>query len=802
MTSDRNDKERPPQAVFGAIGHEADAAAIERLRERAAQALDSGRFDLADELLAGVDGQEIQLAKLVENLRIYQAELEIQNEELQLSQRHAQDAFARFSAFFNNLPLAGLVIDRQGLIKETNQRARTLFGLRNRPGHQHFFARLIADTDRGEVIHAWSSLAGDQPRELAELHFQTLEGDRFIGDLHLATLPGILDDAPTYICAVLDRTESARQRRALAEATERLRRSESFLNATGEIAKVGGWEMDVPTGRVRWTDVTYRIHDLPPSEDPPLALALGFFHPDDRQLLEHRIERAIARAEAYDLQLRMTTAAGREIWVQTTCQPICEDDRVTKLQGTIQDISHLKRSEEQLEFLAHHDPLTGLANRSLFRARLELCLQRAARNGTQVALLFLDLDRFKYVNDSLGHSVGDQLLERVAAALAAQVRSSDTIARLGGDEFVVIMDDVGKPRFAARFARRLLGVLDQPFATETRELYITASIGISIYPEDGADMDTLLRHADIAMYRAKENGRNGFNFYEPAMSAGAAERLRMEHELRGALARSEMMLHYQPQVALSDCSLRGVEALCRWQHPRLGLVAPDQFIPVAEDSGLIGELTAWVLEQACRQLILWDQVGFRIPRLAVNLPMREIERTDLVNRVRRTLERTGLAPDRLELEVTESMIMRRPDVAITTLDALRALGVILALDDFGTGHSSLTYLKRLPLNRLKMDKSFVERLGEDRDDEAIARAVIALGRSVGLGVIAEGIETRTQHDFLRRELCEEGQGYLYGRPLAAGAFMESWSMIEGSARLSAARSASAPEPEPEPEPKS
>ena len=795
MTRARNDKERTPQEACEEIGPETEAAAVERLRERAAQALDSGRFDLANELLAGIDGQEIQLAKLVENLRIYQAELEIQTEELQRSQRHAQDALARFSAFFNNLPLAGLVIDRQGLIKETNQRANALFGLRDRPGHQHFFARLIADTDRGEVIHAWSSLAGDQPRELAELHFQTLEGDRFIGDLHLAKLPGILDDAPTYICAVLDRTESTHQRRALADTTERLRRSESFLNATGEIAKVGGWEMDTSTGQVRWTDMTYRIHDLPLSEDPPLALALGFLHPDDRQLLEHRIERAIARAEPYDLQLRMTTAAGREIWVQVTCQPICDNDRVTKLQGTIQDISHLKRSEEQLAFLAHHDPLTGLANRSLFRARLELCLQRAARNGTHVALLFLDLDRFKYVNDSLGHSVGDQLLERVAAALAAQVRSSDTIARLGGDEFVVIMDDVGKPRFAARFARRLLGMLDQPFATETRELYITASIGISIYPEDGADMDTLLRHADIAMYRAKENGRNGFSFFEPAMSAGAAERLRLEHELRGALARNEMLLHYQPQIALSDCSLRGVEALCRWQHPRLGLVTPDHFIPVAEDSGLIGELTAWVLEQACRQLILWDQVGFRVPRLAVNLPMREIERTDLVNRVRRTLERTGLAPDRLELEVTESMIMRRPDAAISTLDALRALGVILALDDFGTGHSSLAYLKRLPVNRIKMDKSFVKRLGEDRDDEAIARAVIALGRSIGLGVIAEGIETRTQHDFLRDEFCDEGQGYLYGRPLAAGVFMESWSMMEGGVRLSPDRAELAPEPE-------
>lgn len=898
-----------PDQTQGQDEAQSERDALERLRTRASRALDSGRFDLTDELMDGVAGHEVELAQLVENLRIYQAELQIQNEELQDSQRQSQDALARFSTFFNNLPLAGLVIDRQGLIKEANQRARTLFGLSDRLGNRQFFARLIKESRRGEVIHAWSHLSGEQTREFLEVGFQSQDRAAFIGDLHLCKLPERLGEAPCYICVVIDRTEAVRQRRALADTTERLResqegyrvlaqfstdwdywlgpdgryryvspacerltgypaeaflddpellarlihpddlerwqhhldetladdvedidtlefrllaadgqthwiehlcrpvksedgrflgrrganrditerkriakameRSEHFLNATGEIAKVGGWEMDVATEVVRWTDMTYRIHDLSPSDAPPLGKALDFFHPADRKRLKHRLDRAVKHGEPYDLQLRMTTAKGREIWVQTTCQPLLEADRVTKLQGTIQDISHLKRSEVQLEFLAHHDPLTGLANRSLFRARLEQCLQRAGRKGTHVGLLFLDLDRFKYVNDSLGHSVGDQLLEQVAAALATQVRTSDTIARLGGDEFVLIMDDFVNPRLAAKFARRLLSVLNQPFQTETRELHITASIGISIFPEDGSDMETLLRHADIAMYRAKESGRNCFNFYESSMSIGAAERLRLEQELRGALARNEMTLHYQPQVAFSDGSLRGVEALCRWEHPRLGLVAPDLFIPVAEDSGLIGDLSAWVLEQACQQLIAWDAAGLRVPRVAVNLPMREIERIDLVNRVKRTLERTGLAPDRLELEVTESMIMRRLEIAIATLGALRELGVVLALDDFGTGHSSLTSLKQLPLNRLKMDKSFVDKLGTNPEDDAIARAVIALGRSLGLGVIAEGIETRTQHDFLHDEYCDEGQGYLYGRPLAADAFLEAWSLTQG-----------------------
>jgi diguanylate cyclase (GGDEF)-like protein len=438
---------------------------------------------------------------------------------------------------------------------------------------------------------------------------------------------------------------------------------------------------------------------------------------------------------------------------------------LTHYVGVFRDITHLKRSEEKLAYLAHHDALTGLPNRTLFQARLEQCLQRAARYQRQVGLVFLDLDRFKTVNDTLGHPVGDALLKQVATVLAKQVREADTIARLGGDEFVIILDDIPALRFAANFVERLLTVFAQPFLVEGHELFVTASIGVSVYPQDGEEIDALVRHADVAMYQTKNSGRNGFSFFSATMTEGATERLRLEHDLHGALQRHEFVLHYQPQFSLETRQLMGVEALCRWNHPTLGLVPPNQFIPIAEDVGLIDRLGAWVLEESCRQMIAWDHAGFRVPRLAVNLSVRELERTNLVDEITDILQRTGITPDRLELEVTESMIMRNPEVGIQTLAALRELGVTLAVDDFGTGYSSLAYLKRLPLNRLKIDRSFVEKLTQDPNDDAIVRAILALGRSLGLETLAEGIETLAQVDFLVAEGCVEGQGYLFSRPL-------------------------------------
>jgi diguanylate cyclase (GGDEF)-like protein/PAS domain S-box-containing protein len=437
------------------------------------------------------------------------------------------------------------------------------------------------------------------------------------------------------------------------------------------------------------------------------------------------------------------------------------------------DITQLKRSEEALYELAHKDPLTGLANRALLRARLDQALHRAAREDRMLALLFLALDLFKKVNDTLGHSVGDALLQSVAAAMAEQLPDSDGIARLGGDEFVVVLEDMDEPNAAALLARRLLAVFTQPFAAQDRELHITASIGISVYPGDGDDMDALLANADVAMYEAKEQGRNTYRFFKPEMTEGAIERLRLENALRGALARDELTLEYQRQVCLVDGSTQGAEVLLRWRHPVLGEIPPARFIPIAEEVGFITELGAWTLEHACRQLADWDAMGFRMPRLAVNLSVRQLERPDLVEDIVATVERTGVEPDRLELEVTESMLMRQTDQVIANLNALRAMDITIAVDDFGSGFSSLAYLKRLPIHRLKIDKSFVDQLTTDDNDDAIARAIIALGRGLGLEVIAEGVETQAQADFLRHEGCTQAQGYLYGKPMSADQLMAS-----------------------------
>jgi diguanylate cyclase (GGDEF)-like protein len=469
-------------------------------------------------------------------------------------------------------------------------------------------------------------------------------------------------------------------------------------------------------------------------------------------------------ADVPPIEMRIGHLDGQEYWIEHSCTPVFgESGDFLGRRGVNRDITELKRSREQLRFLAHHDALTGLPNRSLFRGRLEQSIHRAARHGVQIALLFLDLDRFKVVNDTLGHPVGDALLKQVATRLSEGVRASDTLARLGGDEFVVIFEDLRGPNEAAALARRLLALFTQPFDVAGRELFLSLSIGISIYPLDGPDTDTLIRHADIAMYRAKSTGRNDFSFFEPAMSEGAAERLRLEQELRTALTNDELVLEYQPQVGLRDADLRGVEVLCRWRHPRLGLLTPGQFLPLAEEIGLIDQLDLWVLEHACSQLDAWDRNGFSVPRLAVNLSIRQIRRADVVEQIESILAHVGIDPRRLELDLVESSIMEGAPTTISNLHGLCRLGVGLAVDDFGTGCSSLICIRRLPIRRLKIDRSFIDRSVTCADDAAVVSAIIGLAQSLGLAVLAEGVETPEQAALLVRNGCEEAQGFLYGK---------------------------------------
>jgi diguanylate cyclase (GGDEF)-like protein/PAS domain S-box-containing protein len=431
------------------------------------------------------------------------------------------------------------------------------------------------------------------------------------------------------------------------------------------------------------------------------------------------------------------------------------------------DITESKQNEAQIKYQAYHDALTGLPNRQLFNDRLSLALAHAKRHQLCVAVLFLDLDRFKNINDTLGHLLGDRLLQSVAERLCACVRNDDTVARLGGDEFTILLADISHPEQATLVAGKVVDAFKQPFQINGHELYSTPSLGISIYPMDGSETDVLMKNADTALYRAKAQGRNNYQLYTPAMNEMALERLQMENGLRRALEREEFVLYYQPRIDLATGATSSVEALVRWQHPQHGLVAPGQFIPIAEESGLIIPLGDWVLRTACAQARSWMAAGHPPVRVAVNLSARQFEQENPVELVATVLRETGLEAEYLELEITESVTMHHVDRSLAMLRELTHLGVRIAIDDFGTGYSSLSYLKKFPVDTLKIDQSFVRDLPEDQDAAAIAVAIIGLARALNLHVVAEGVENERQLAFMRAYLCDEIQGYIFSRPIPA-----------------------------------
>ncbi|MFD2272851.1 EAL domain-containing protein [Undibacterium arcticum] len=441
--------------------------------------------------------------------------------------------------------------------------------------------------------------------------------------------------------------------------------------------------------------------------------------------------------------------------------------------GVFSDITLVKESQQKLDHLAHHDPLTELPNRLLFNDRLTHAILRSGRDNLQLAVLFIDLDRFKNVNDTLGHHVGDELLKQVSSALVHKVRDGDTLARLGGDEFILLLENIDGPRGATVVAEKLMSVFETPFVIAGHELFLTCSIGISVFPNDGADLNVLIRNADVAMYQAKGRGRNAYRFFSQEMTGEGADQLRLESMLRRSIDNDEIFLNYQPQVDIETGQLIGVEALARWKHPELGLVPPVRFIPLAEESGFINQLGKWVLRESCRQMVRWQEAGLYVPKIAVNLSVRQFERGSIVAIVSSILDETGLEPQRLQLEVTESVIMNTGD-AFAFINDLNAIGVGLAIDDFGTGYSSLAYLKQLPVQTLKIDRSFIKDISTDPNDEAIAIAIIQLGKSLNLSVIAEGVETAEQVAFLLRHGCNLAQGYFYSRPAAQQDLFERW----------------------------
>ncbi|MBN1958589.1 MAG: EAL domain-containing protein [Desulfuromonadales bacterium] len=444
-----------------------------------------------------------------------------------------------------------------------------------------------------------------------------------------------------------------------------------------------------------------------------------------------------------------------------------DDGDVVNFVGVFSDITSLKRAAEKLEHQAHHHPLTGLPNRLLLHARLEHSIQYAKREKIQGAVLFIDLDNFKRINDSLGHNAGDEVLKEVASRLQEHSREVDTVAHIGGDEFVIVMQKIRSIEDVTARAKVILISLQRPFYVDGFELYISASIGIVEFSGVSDDIEALLKNADTAMYKAKEAGKNNYQHYLPEFTENAVEKVLLESHLRRALERNELILHYQPQLSLAEGTIVAVEALVRWDHPEIGLVMPDKFIPLSEESGLIIPIGEWVLRTACRQLMAWRAQGFGLARIAVNLSGKQIQLQKLPQVIQDILDETGCPAEALELEITESFMMQHPEQSITVLRKIRDLGVELSIDDFGTGHSSLNYLRRLPINRLKIDRSFVWDIHENPEGEAIVKAIIAMGHSLDLAITAEGIETEEQRLFLDKEGCDDGQGFLFSKALPA-----------------------------------
>ncbi|MBW8369451.1 MAG: EAL domain-containing protein [Thiobacillus sp.] len=568
----------------------------------------------------------------------------------------------------------------------------------------------------------------------------------------LAWIEGFIQDISERMAANEALHEAVRRYRSLFEhATEGIFQTTPegrYLNANPALARIYGH--DSPDTLIE------HLHDIPRQLYVSPERRAEFV----RLMQEHGVVRNF-ESQVYQLD-------GSVIWISENARAVKNTDgSVQFFEGTVVDITERKQHEAELEHQASHDSLTGLPNRSLLRDRIDQAIVKARRHDRRVAVVFVDLDHFKLINDSLGHHVGDRLLLEVAARLTSCIRSHDSVARQGGDEFVLVLTEQHDENEILAVIRRLLETISQPWVNDGQEYGLSCSIGISCYPQDGDDPDALLRSADAAMYKAKESGRSTYHFYTPELNQAISERLELENSLRHALERDEFRVYYQPRVEVASGRIVGAEALIRWECPGKGLILPDSFISIAEETGLIIPIGQWILQEACRQNSAWLRAGLPPISVSVNLSPIQFRHAGLVQSVADALQQANLDPACLELELTESFVMHDAERINVAMQSLKALGVDIAVDDFGTGYSSLSYLKRFPVDRLKVDKHFVRDIDSDPDDAAIVRAVISLGHALGLKVVAEGVETRAHLDFLHQHGCDELQGYYFSRPVPA-----------------------------------
>ena len=568
----------------------------------------------------------------------------------------------------------------------------------------------------------------------------------------LAWIEGFIQDISERMAANQALHEAVRRYRSLFEhATEGIFQTTPegrYLNANPALARI--------YGHASADDLIAHLHDIPRQ----LYVQPGQRAEFVRLMQAHGVVR--------NFESQVYRHDGSIIWISENARAVRNvDGSVQFFEGTVVDITERRQHDAELEYQASHDSLTGLPNRSLLRDRIEQAIAKARRDSHHVAVVFIDLDHFKLINDSLGHHVGDRLLLEVADRLMACVRGHDSVARQGGDEFVIVLTEQHDENETIAVVSRLLDAISQPWVDEDQEYGLSCSVGISCYPNDGSDPDALLRCADAAMYKAKASGRSTYHFYTPELNQAISERLELENSLRHALERNEFRVYYQPRIEVASGRIVGAEALIRWDCPGKGIIPPDSFISIAEETGLIIPIGQWILQEACRQNSAWQRAGLPPISVSVNLSPIQFRHAGLVESVADALDRAQLDPACLELELTESFVMHDAERINVAMQSLKALGVDIAVDDFGTGYSSLSYLKRFPVDRLKVDKSFVRDIDSDPDNAAIVRAIITLGHALGLKVVAEGVETRGHLEFLQQHDCDELQGYYFSRPVPA-----------------------------------
>lgn len=565
-----------------------------------------------------------------------------------------------------------------------------------------------------------------------------------------------------------------------SQTFEALSRSQEQLAEAQRMAQLGYWDLDIQRNATYRSDEYLRIYGLERAGvAPQFGLTREFVHPDDVDAFEANVSSQMASDRPRHLEYRIIRKDG-EVRVLSSHSKGVFDARgkLVRVRGTVQDITERRQAEDRMRTLALYDTLTGLPNRQFFKEQLDHSLALAQRLKLSLAVLVLDIDRFQRINESFGHGVGDQLLKEAGTRLTRILRDADyvarvenasethNVARLGGDEFTIMLTGLTQAEDVAKVARRLLDEIAQPVQLNGQEIVVTASIGIAVFPTDGTDTDTLLKNADSAMYFAKGQGKNNYQFFSAPMNTRSFQKLSLENGLRKALEREELVLHYQPKVDAGGGGIVGVEALVRWKHPDLGMVPPGDFIPLAEETGLIVPIGEWVLGEACRQLSAWRADGFADLTMAVNMASQNFAQKDFVKHVIACIRSAGLVPGGVEIEVTESVLMQDVEATIATLRALKEGGIALSVDDFGTGYSSLSYLKRFPIDTLKIDRSFVRDVMINREDAAITSAIITLAKRLDMQVVAEGVETAEQAAFLRHEGCHLMQGYFFGRPAA------------------------------------